>query len=50
MTFGFRRRMSLSAENELAFVHNFFAATIVKNFFDNPVLIKIEQKKFLWIS
>ena len=40
----------LSEENKLAFVHNFFVATIVDNLFDNPVLFKNFEKAFLLIS
>ena len=37
----------LLAENEWPFVCNFFAATIVDNLFDNPVLFKNAEKIFL---
>ena len=40
----------LWAENECALVYNFFAATILDNFFDNLVLFKNVAKKFLLIS
>ena len=37
----------LLAENERAYISNFFVATAVNSLFDNPVLLKNVENKFI---